>query len=206
VRWNDQPTLHWANQRGRPTHQLPTKQLSEAKAAIPYCWPTSATTRHVIIKPRPGIRAHTKGALGCPCRHDGTPLCTVSSVSPLPCGVSQSHSWGTSATESPQWPAHLEMMGRYTISGVCLRTQDGDTSLMTKDKSTPRTTLKHTVNPPCETCHALLCQHRTCYMDPHIGRMKQYAIPGVRLRMTLLEMSERLTSLEVEGNMPHSHQ
>jgi hypothetical protein len=63
---------------------------------------------------------------------------------------------------------------------------------MTGDEATPRTTPKHTESLPDGTRQVPLRQHRTRYRDPHTGRMKRYAIPGVRLCTTLLETSEGL--------------
>jgi hypothetical protein len=85
-----------------------------------------------------------------------------------------------------------ERMGRYTIPGVCLRTQEGDARLMMKDEVAPRTTPKHIVGLPCGTRQESLWQHRTRYRDPYIGRMKRNTILRVRSHMTLQTMSEGL--------------
>jgi hypothetical protein len=84
--------------------------------------------------------------------------------------------------------------------GLCLRTHKGDARLMTGDEAAPRTTPKHTESLPYGTRQVPLRQHRTCYRDPHTGRMKRYAIPEVRIRTTLPETSEGLHHSRATGH------
>jgi hypothetical protein len=144
-------------------------------------------TRRAITKPRPdhecGIpKGHREVPINMMVHHCvwslAYPVCLVGSVNLVMRDLS------TRVSTVTRIPGRTRL---YTIVVLHLRTLEGDTWFMTKGETTPHTTPKHTMSLPCGTHQASLQghQHQTHYRDPYTTQTKEYAMMGVRLRMTL---------------------
>jgi hypothetical protein len=138
----------------------------------------SATTRRVDLKTR---RDHRRDISKV--RREvtvGTTAHGKNGRAPLTCGASQPDRGDLNTGLSTI--THIkERTEQYTISGVHLRMQEGDTRFVT-----PHMIPKHVVGLPYEPRQGPLHQHQTCYRDMYTGQKKRYAILGVRLHTTVL--------------------